>query len=152
MNSARWRIVVLGLVATTVGACGDPLGPSDVAGRYVLQYRDGKPLPVLLHAGGTVDVFLNAETLLLRVDGTGVITVTLENRRVGGETDVAQHERHVAYRIVNGRIEIDFMCGPLELCTPPPHLVLQRFEGGLRTIPVGTSPPNLSYARVATIY
>lgn len=58
-------------------------------------------------------------------------------------TEELNDERDFRYRIVNGRIEM--LCGPLEICTPPPHLVLYQTDDGLMTMPVLGSQPALTY-------
>jgi hypothetical protein len=127
------------------------LSPLEIAGAYALESRDGHRLPVLMYAGGGTDIFLMSETLVLRADRRGSMTWVHEHRRVGSETETMTSERDISYDIVDERIEITMICGPLELCTPPPHLVLFRSSRGLESIAATGSQPILSYVRIQLI-
>lgn len=142
---------VAALILAGISACGDPLSPEDVAGMYRLTSRDGAPLPVLVYSGNATDVFLVSETLVLRPDHTGQIAVVQEIRRVGGETETLTYSRDLGYDIVDDRIEITMICGPAELCTPPPHLVLYRSAVGLNTLEAPGTAPKLSYVRIPNV-
>src|SRR5687768_7058226 len=39
-------------------ACSDSVGPVNVVGLYILEARDGQPLPVLVYSSGSGDLFL----------------------------------------------------------------------------------------------
>lgn len=147
MHPARFllRGFSAALALAAIAACSDALGPDDVVGLYTLEARDGHPLPALVYSSGTEELFLMGETLWFRSGGRGARTWVQELRTAGGETEELNAEREFLYRIVNGRIEIDMICGPLENCTPPPHLVLYRVETGLITMPVLGSQPALTY-------
>lgn len=138
-------------VVSTAGACSDSLAPADISGVYALESREGVRLPTLIHEGDAADIFLMSETLILRADRSGLRAVVQEYRRIGGDTETATWERELSFDIVDGRIEIAMICGPLELCTPPPHLVLYPFERGLRTLTLPGAVPALSYVRILLI-
>lgn len=133
------------LALATIASCRDAVGPDDIVGMYTLEARDGQPLPALVYSSGTEELFLMGETLWFRSGGLGVRTWVQERRMAGGVTEELNAERDFRYRIVNDRIEIEVICGPLELCTPPPHLVLHRVESSLTTLPVPGSQPALLY-------
>jgi hypothetical protein len=146
-GSALRALVVA--AAASVLACGDPLSPLDIAGTYALESRDGARLPVLMYAGGAMDIYLMSETLVLRADRGGAMTWVHEHRRVGGETETITSERALSYDTVDERIEITMICGPAELCAPPPHLVLRRSSRGLESIAAPGPEVTLSYVRVS---
>ena len=156
MNTSRIRRRILSaravVLAATIGACGGPLAPSDVPGLYTLKARDGAPLPVLVYSGGTIDIFVISETLRFFPARTGLHSAVHEHRAVGGGIEVQRQSREFSYEVIDDRIEITMICGPLENCTPPPHLVLYRFGEGLRTMPPPRGPPMLWYARVPDLF
>lgn len=151
MNPSRARFhILLAWTLATLGACSDSFGPADIAGAYALAVQDGKPLPVLLHSGPTMDVLLVSETLLFHADGTGRRSATMEERRAGGETVMVHSERTFTYDVVEGRIEVAMFCGPTELCSPPPHLVLYRSGQDLRSTATPGSLPTV-YVRAPLV-
>ena len=122
------------LAALLAGAvalgCGDSLGPDDVAGRYALQAIAGEPLPAVSFTGADVTVRVLAETLVLRADGTGTATVHEEVEELslppGTTRSDRRWERALRFRARDDRLEIEFICGPGELCVRPPHLIARR--------------------------
>src|SRR5688500_11185787 len=87
-------------------ACSDSVGPVNVVGLYILEARDGQPLPVLVYSSGSGDLFLTYESLRFAGDGRGVRTAVHERRISGGETEATSYATDFAYRIVQDRIEI----------------------------------------------
>jgi hypothetical protein len=146
--SRALRALSLVVAASTLG-CSDSLSPLDVAGAYTLETRDGASLPVMVYADASRNIFLVSETLVFRAGGRGTITWVQEHRHVGGPTETITSTRDFSYEILDDRIEITMICGPLELCTPPPHLVLSRSSRGLQSIAAPGTQPMLSYVRVS---
>jgi hypothetical protein len=134
--------------AASVLACSDSLSPLDIAGVYALESRDGQRLPVLMYAFGATEIFLMSETLVLGADRGGSMTWVYEERHEGADTQTTTSERDISYDILDDRIEIAMICGPTELCSPPPHLVLYRSSRGLESLAAPGPQPLLSYVRI----
>lgn len=148
----RRRARAWAVAAAVAGmACSDPVSPLDVAGTYLLESRDGARLPVLVYAGGGTDIYLRSETLVVRADGGGRMTQVHEYRSLAGDTETITSVRDISYHLVEERVEITVLCGPLENCTPPPHLVLHRSSRGLESMAAPGHEPTLSYVRVRLI-
>ena len=150
-HGAATRIAfrTLALAAASLGiACGSPLSPAKVTGVYALESRGGAALPALILSSDAMDVYLISETLVLGANGRGQRSAVQEIRRIGEETETTTWQRQLVYDSVDDRIEITMICGPAELCTPAPHLVLYRSARGLQTRDDAGAPPVLSYVRV----
>ena len=130
--ATRFRAPLLAalLAGTLALGCGDSLGPYDVAGRYALQAIAGEALPAVSFTGAYVTVRVIAETLLLRADGTGTAKVHAEVEELslppGARRSDQRWERALRFRTTDDRLEIEFVCGPAQLCARPPHLIAQR--------------------------
>ena len=85
----RW---VLASATVVLAACSEPLGPSDVSGTYVLTSAESASLPLVVTLyDGSVHT-LEADTLVLRANGTGrrnevsrFLPISGVERRSGGE-------------------------------------------------------------------
>lgn len=129
------RAAALACVAV-LAACADPLQAPDVAGLYTLREIAGEPLPAVgLTTASVIETRL-ADTLVLDGDGTGRRIVHASYDGIGSVPDEGptRWERPVAYRIVDGRVWVELVCGPTELCSAPPHLVLERDGDVLRAV------------------
>lgn len=124
--------VAVGLLATA--ACGDPLEPGDVAGNYVLDAVAGEPLPAVLLENPHYRFRVHADELRLNVDGSGhrVTTGIGERLDMEGDPEATTWDRELVFRVVGGRVEIEYVCPINASCTPPPHLIARRVAGGLR--------------------
>ena len=128
------QLVVVALLAT---GCGDGLGPGSVAGTWALARIGAAPLPAVVYTSNDVTVRLTGDTLVLRRDGTGdrIMVQETEYHLILRPNEVDRFARPLSFRIVNGRIEVTLGCGPLENCTPPPHMVLTPDDDVLRDRP-----------------
>jgi hypothetical protein len=115
-------------------ACGDALGPGDIAGTYALRRVAGDTLPAVLYTTGTVTVRVFADTLRFALDHRGAqITVRESDPVAGGPSGGPVHwESLFTFRIVEGRIEVGYDCPPGADCVAPPHLVLRPIPNGLQ--------------------
>lgn len=129
----------LGLVfvALLAAGCGDGLGPGSVAGTWALARIGAAPIPAVVYTTNDVTVHLTGDTLVLRRDGTGerIWVHETEYHLILRPNEVNRFARPLSFRIVNERIEVTMGCGPLENCTPPPHMVLTADDGILRDRP-----------------
>lgn len=119
------RKVLIGatLVVAALAACQDPSGPDPGPGHFVLERRDGRPLPVLVALTATDSVFLESEELQLRPErlGTRLQTIRLVPR-IGGSARMGRDSFELQYRrTAAGRVELTFLCGPNALCSAGPH-------------------------------
>lgn len=130
MPARRQARVTLLLATLILLACGDPLAPEDVIGTYAL--------------GQSSDQVLMA---------WGIDTIRLEARGVGtvwgwSDTGPVRWSDSIRFRVVDSRIEMEFICPPDALCVPPPHLVARRVPGGIRLERTFANAPRLFYFRV----
>ena len=94
---------------------GDPIGPGSQAGVYVLQNT-----PVVLETPSGAHFSILADTLYLGADPiTRRVVYAFEGEAGPYEAPVTEEYRA---RLRFGRIELEIICPPNALCTPPPHL------------------------------
>jgi hypothetical protein len=134
-TSRRSRAALLATVL--LAGCGEPLGPEDVAGTYVLRSVAGELLPAVAVASDDATFRIVADTLRLRADGTGRRLTTTEIEPAvapagGNGPEVVRGERALRFRVVSARVEIEYVCGINEMCVAPPHLSGRRGRGELR--------------------
>ena len=130
------RKVLIGatLVIAALAACQEPSGPDPASGHFVLERRDGQPLPVFVALTATDSVFLEGEELLLRPERLGT---RLQTIRLVPRTGGAARMEHVSFelqyrRTAAGRVELTFLCGPNALCSAGPHASGWVTEDGLQ--------------------
>lgn len=131
-SSRRLAILAFSLFAL---GCSDPLAPDDVDGLYVLQRIGSEALPATLFENECYALRVISEAILLRSNGTGTISGVQQTMSCqdGDTARVARWvEKPIRFQVVGGRIEIEFVCGPNELCIAPPHVVAHRTSAGLR--------------------
>ncbi len=139
MSARRFPTLILVAVASLGLACRDGLGPSDVAGTYVLERVGGAPLPAEVFRDRVSYMRVTADTLRLRDDGTGRYTSVRVIQPLGDGLPAeipTQLDSDLAFEIVGMRIDITFHCPPNANCIPGPHLIAHRNDGGLI---IGTS-------------
>ena len=130
-------------------ACGDSLSPENASGTYVLTHIGGEALPAVLTDNEDFTVRVLADTIVLRMAGTGSISSVrdVEAHRAGSPPrDTTHWVQEIEYRVDNEAIEISYVCGPLALCAPPPHLIAHQSGNGLV---VENGGRTLSYAKIA---
>lgn len=115
--------ILLALAAPCVLACESIVSHSPVLpATYALE------APVTRQSPG-VRTTVIADTLRLGVDGAAVrstrASIDYESR---GDTTVTSNSIY-RYELKGGIIELTYLCGPAELCSPPPHY-RGRFENG----------------------
>jgi hypothetical protein len=123
------------VLAFVVGACSDPLGPGDFAGRYQLRSIAGDPLPAVIFQSGTGSHYVISERLEISEADGAVFTRDLEARPQTGP--VRPYTLTSTYRLeVEGdHLLLFFICPPNALCTaelPPPVRAYREPDGGLR--------------------
>jgi hypothetical protein len=125
------------IVALLAAGCGDGLGPGSVAGTWALARIGAAPLPAVVYTSNDFTVRLTGDTLVLRRDGSGerIWVQETEYHLILRPNEVDRFARPLSFRLVNGRIEVSMACGPLENCTPPPHMVLTPDDNVLRDRP-----------------
>jgi hypothetical protein len=122
------------MVAALVLGC-DSTGPGPITrGIYVLQRVAGNPLPAVLQTTDLFNIRVLSDTLLLRSDGTGVISGVREiaPREPGGPAEgpfsiVTPFHSETS----RGEIAITFDCPPNALCIEGPHMLARTADGGL---------------------
>jgi hypothetical protein len=141
------------LVAALLLGC-DSTGPRPVSGGvYVLQRVAGNPLPAVLQSTDFVNIRVLADTMLLRSDGTGVISGVREivPREPGGPAE-GPHSIVTTFHseTSGGEIAITFDCPPAALCIRGPHLLARTADGELtaRWGPSMSGQAPLEYALV----
>ena len=126
-------LAMLPLAALTLG-CHETFGPDDVAGTYVLERVGGAQLPAEVFSDGTGSVRIAADTLRLQTNGRGSIVserVIVPSGTAPASPTSSRLESALIFRVVDGRIEMDFVCPPNALCAAGPHLTGRRYAGGL---------------------
>jgi len=83
-------------IAFVLAACSDPLGPADISGTYVLTSVGSAAPPVLVTLDDGSTRRIEADTVVLRADGTGT-------RRV-----VEQFTPHREVREGDGQVEFTY--------------------------------------------
>jgi hypothetical protein len=117
-------LLLVGLLLPALGSCDNVLDPNDVVGEYVLQGT-----PVVLHPGhGRLEI--RVDTLRLNAGGSAT-RVSLEAYESEFGSYVNAFVVAYRYSIRNGRVELEFLCPPNALCTPPPHIWGSPTSGGL---------------------
>ena len=119
------RVLLLGgLLLPALGSCDTGLDTNDMVGEYVLQGT-----PAVLHPDhGRLEI--RADTL--RLHGGGSATrVSLEAYESESDSYAVLFVAEYRYSIRNGRVELEFMCPPNALCTPPPHIWGSPTSSGL---------------------
>ena len=150
IRSAR-RAAAIVLLLPIVG-CDSPLSPTDLAGTYVLQRIAANPLPAELYRNEDVAVRVIADTIRLRADGTASTAgaTELEWLRDGAASrEQSSSESAAHFRIVDGRIEITWICPINANCAEGPHLIARRDGDGLRVEHVLGANGPLFYTRIA---
>jgi hypothetical protein len=148
----RLRLLALFLGAGLAAACTEPLGPDGVLGGYALQAVAGQPLPAVVDSSSDFIVRVLADTLRLGNDGRGARVRIAEYRYPTGiaPTDTVRWDGQLGFRIVEGRIEMTFVCPADALCVAPPHIVAWRTSDGLRSsFDLGQRVPQ-DYRRLAS--
>ena len=147
LMSVLRRLGILPCVVLTF-ACGESLGPGDIAGTYVLQRVANDPLPAVLYAVNGRSVRVIAETLQFTPDLRGRLSTNREIESPGAAVEPAGWATAFTFRLISDRIEVAFPCPPNANCLPPPHLVLrQTADGVLADFAMGARTP-LVYARL----
>ncbi len=152
LRSSRAVSAAIALVLAL--GCAGPMAPGPVAGVYALTDVDGELLPALIIDNESLRLRVLGDTILLRPDGTGVVTGVREAEWLGANAAPAgltrvRVENDFEYRIIGGRLEVAFICPPNANCVKPPHLVARATSAGLRvTYALGMRVP-LHYARLA---
>lgn len=109
-----------------LASCGDSLAPGSLPGTYSLRRVAGEPLPAVVARNSYGTIIVHSEAIRLELDGTGSISTSSEI--VPHDVSVplqgsSTAESQIRWAIRNGRVHIEHICGPLELCAPGPHLV-----------------------------
>ena len=149
----RYAPATLALLLGAALGCGDPLGPEDVADTFVLRRIGGDPLPAVSFAWADQTTRILADTLRLAADGQAAKVSVREIEHLSlsegeGRLETVRWESQLRFRVVDGRIEAEYVCGPGALCVRPPHLVARRVGDELRVeYALGDRVPQL-YVRV----
>lgn len=90
---------------------------------YVLESVGGKPLPALVFESESVRAQILTDTVRLQPDGTGtkVYALDVEYLKAPHRDGSTLIDRRISYQLKGDAIEITNICGPAELCAPPPH-------------------------------
>jgi hypothetical protein len=139
MSARRVPLLMLSIITPLVSGCRDGLGPSDVAGTYVLERVGGAPLPAEVFRDRQSMMQVLADTLRLRDDGTGHYASIRAIHLLGGSlaSDIPTRlDSDLQFEIVGTRIDIAFACPENANCIAGPHLVAHQHDGGLI---IGTS-------------
>jgi hypothetical protein len=112
---------LLMLVGST--GCESFLAYTADQGTYVLESVGGRPLPALVLENEWSRVAILSDTVRLQSDGTGtkVYAVDVEYLKEPNRDGKTLIERRISYQLKGEAIEVPNICGPAELCTPPPH-------------------------------
>lgn len=132
-------------LAAALSGCGLDLGPSEATGTYAL--RTDSPVA---WENPSVRVTILADTLRLLGDGDGLRS-SVEQLDFASpalrDTTVASL-RTYRYEVDGGRIEVDFVCPPTALCSPPPHMWGSVTRDGLDLRALVDPALRLRYERV----
>jgi hypothetical protein len=109
-----------------LAGCGDSLAPGALSGSYALQRVAGDPVPTVVATNeyGTILVF--SETIHLGPHGAGTISSVIEmvpHNIFLPREGPSPAESEIRWTMRKGRVEIEYVCGPLANCAPGPHLV-----------------------------
>lgn len=140
------------LLAVLTLGCRESLEPEAVVGTWSLQRVVDDPLPTVLYSTEHVVVWVTSDTIRLRADGSGTIS------GVRSYTPVEQgvepqgpgwSQSDIHFRVIDGRIEIEYVCPINASCIAPPHLIARPADDGLRVdFAIGSRVP-LFYSRAA---
>ena len=127
--------------------CESVLDPSGVAGTYVLESVGGRPLPAVVWDDEFVRATILADTFRLHSDGTGTRVYALDVKylKESQRDGKAVFDRQVSYQLKGNDIALTHVCGPAELCAPPPHHTGRISSAALR---LGGEPGPYVYRRV----
>lgn len=131
--------LVLALVVPAVLGCDGVTGTDlpDLPATYVLEAPG-----VLSDGGGRVNVV--ADTLHLLSGGKAERSVAWIAETSTGPQTVRRTRDPYAYALNGASIGLSYVCGPTELCAPPPHLRGEFRDGAL----VLRGSPDLHYRRL----
>ena len=121
----RVRALIVGAAVAAAAACSDGLNPFDPADVYVLRTVGGEPLPALGSQHGDVTVHIVADTLRLRLNGSGSHSGVqrIVSPGSGPDGNLIPQSGDFTYEQVGDRVEITFACPPNALCIRGPHIV-----------------------------
>ena len=123
------------LLALALGAvsCSHDVTAVQPGDRYVLRSVAGQTLPALVQQNVNFTSRVVADTIVLRPDGTGTMTIEL---RFGGSPapeESGQTERLEFIWTVSGNtMTINFVCPGFALCVQTPHYVGEVIRTGIR--------------------
>ena len=132
------------LLLPALGGCDSILGnrAPEVAGAYELA------APALLVEHSTLRVEVLSDTLWLSRNGAGKRVVRERYESAASPDTTVAHETDFGYTIRRGEIEVEFFCGPLALCSAPPHMWGRRTAEGLELRHLANPERVLQYRRL----
>lgn len=103
-----------------LAGCSEPFGPADVAGTYVMKMAGSASFPLALALPDGAVTVLEADTLVLRPDGTGRRHTVAGYTEPNGTEHPGSGPVEFTYRMVGSKLRAVIDNGP--------ELVLETFE------------------------
>ena len=138
-------LLAAALLLPALGGCDTILGSRapEVVGVYELSSA-----PALLVDQPTLRVEMLSDTLWLYRSGAGKRVVRERHGSPPSPDTTVVHEEDFGYRMRGSNIEVEFFCGPLALCSAPPHMWGRRTEEGLELRHLANPDLPLAYRRL----
>jgi hypothetical protein len=139
------RLVLAALIPLSLG-CGDPIGPLDLAGTYILENPDTAPLSPDAPPG-TRRVL--ADTILLRFTQTGTRSSTFQYVEFNGGIELASFRQPLEFSVDGERLLITPQCPAAVACLDVLRTqVAHRTAAGFRMMPWDREGEELHYVKV----
>jgi hypothetical protein len=104
------------IVAVSIGACGDPTGPDDVDGTYVLRSIGGEAMPITFVETETYQYRMLYDSLVLRTDGSATnYSGYAERTSSNGEWTIHRDTLHSSFRVSASMVFLTFDPCPVEM-------------------------------------
>lgn len=138
-------LLAAALLLPALGGCDTILGSRapEVVGVYELTSA-----PALLVDRSTLRVEVLSDTVWLYSNGAGKRLARERYRSSASPDTTLGSEVDFGYTVRRGVIEVEFFCGPLALCSAPPHMWGRRTAEGLELRHLANPDLPLSYRRL----
>ena len=139
------RLVLAALILLSLG-CGDPVGPLDVAGTYVLENADTRPLAPDAPPG---TMRMLGDTIQLRVTGLGIRSFTFQYVFFDRGIELVSVKQPLEFSVDGDRLLIASHCPSDRACLGGfPTYVVHRTATGFRRAPWHGEDEELQYVRI----
>jgi hypothetical protein len=137
-------LLAAALLLSALAGCDTILGSRapEVVGVYELTSA------ALLVDRPTLRVEMLSDTLWLYRTGAGKRVVRERHGYPPRPDTIVAYESDFGYTMRGGQVEVEFFCGPLALCSAPPHMWGRRTDEGLELRHLANPDLPLAYRRL----